>query len=78
MLEQHRTLREGIVAGLLGATAVAVWFLVVDTIAGRPFLTPAMLGASLTTLFGGTGTGSTAAYVLGYTAFHCWRSRSSA
>src|SRR5205823_9923117 len=36
MLEQHRTLREGLTAGVLGATAVAVWFLILDTIAGRP------------------------------------------
>ena len=57
MLEQHRTLREGLTAGVLGATAVAVWFLILDTIAGRPFATPSMLGASLATLFGAPGTG---------------------
>lgn len=70
MLEQNRTLREGITAGVLGATAVAVWFLILDTVAGRPFATPAMLGASLSTLFGAPGTGPALVHVLGYTAFH--------
>jgi hypothetical protein len=38
---------EGFVAGLIGATAVAGWFLIVDVIAGAPFFTPAMLGAAV-------------------------------
>jgi hypothetical protein len=42
-----RVLREGFVAGLIGAGSVAVWFLVVDVIAGRPFFTPAMLGSAV-------------------------------
>jgi len=72
MLEQHRTLREGVVAGALAATAVAIWFLVLDTVAGRPFATPAMLGASLSSLFAvpAASTTATTASVLGYTAFH--------
>jgi hypothetical protein len=41
----HSTVREGIVAGLLGAAVIAGWFLIVDTIAGRPLHTPALLGA---------------------------------
>ncbi|HEY7040698.1 MAG TPA: hypothetical protein VID28_17675 [Methylomirabilota bacterium] len=43
----NRTVREGIWAGLLGAAAVAVWFLVYDTAAGVPLRTPALLGAAL-------------------------------
>lgn len=70
MLEQHRTLREGITAGVLGATAVAVWFLILDTIAGRAFATPAMLGSSLATLFAFPGNGSTLVHVVSYTVFH--------
>src|SRR4026207_290613 len=42
-----RTVREGIWAGLLGAAAVAIWFLVYDTAAGVPLRTPAPLGAAL-------------------------------
>ena len=38
---------EGLVAGLIGAVAVAAWFLLVDIIAGRPFFTPAVLGSAV-------------------------------
>ena len=65
MLLKNRTLREGITAGVLGATAVAVWFLILDTVAGRPFATPSMLGSSLATLFGSPGTGPASLHVLG-------------
>ena len=34
-------------AGLIGAASVAVWFLVVDVIAGRAFFTPAVLGSAV-------------------------------
>src|SRR3972149_2596774 len=37
---QRSVLREGIVAGLLGAAVVAVWFLFFDLARGRPLLTP--------------------------------------
>ena len=43
----NRAVREGIWAGLLGAAAVAVWFLIYDTAAGVPLRTPALLGAAL-------------------------------
>jgi hypothetical protein len=38
---------EGIVAGLLGAATVAVWFLIVDTLNGHPLYTPTVLGTAL-------------------------------
>jgi hypothetical protein len=38
---------EGIVAGLLGAATVALWFLVVDTFNGHPFYTPTVLGTAV-------------------------------
>jgi hypothetical protein len=38
---------EGVVAGLIGAAAVAAWFLLVDVLAGRPFFTPAVLGSAV-------------------------------
>ncbi|HET9489375.1 MAG TPA: hypothetical protein VFR64_06450 [Methylomirabilota bacterium] len=40
------TLREGVVAGLIGAAAVAIWFLVIDTIQGEPFRTPQVLAVA--------------------------------
>jgi hypothetical protein len=70
MDDGHRTLREGVIAGALGATAVALWFLIVDTIAGRPFQTPLMLGSSMATFFGADGTGNPIPLVLGYTLVH--------
>ncbi len=68
----HRSvLREGIVAGLIGATVVAVWFLLFDAARGRPFLTPALLGAAV---FQGVtspaGVEITAGNVVGYTILH--------
>src|SRR6266545_806761 len=39
--------REGLIAGLLGAAAVSIWFLLYDTAAGVPLRTPALLGAAL-------------------------------
>ena len=46
-MQLNRILREGFIAGCIGAAAVAVWFLVVDTVNGRPFFTPAMLGSAV-------------------------------
>ena len=39
--------REGIAAGLIGASTIALWFLAVDTIHGRPLYTPTLLGTAL-------------------------------
>lgn len=36
--------REGMSAGLLGAGAVAVWFLIIDLVRGKPLMTPSILG----------------------------------
>lgn len=44
---RSRVAREGLVAGGLGAAAVAVWFLLYDTAAGAPLRTPALLGAAV-------------------------------
>ncbi len=42
-----RVMRQGVTVGMLGASAVAVWFLLVDAVAGAPFRTPALLGGVL-------------------------------
>ncbi len=70
MDEGNRTLREGVIAGVIGATAVAVWFAILDIATGRPFNTPLMLGSSLASFFGGDGTGNPIPLVLGYTLVH--------
>ncbi len=46
MQKPRHILWEGLVSGLIGAVAVAVWFLIVDTLSGRPFYTPAILGSA--------------------------------
>ena len=70
MPTRHSVLREGVIAGFLGATAVALWFLVVDTLAGRPFYTPTILGTALFGVLGPTGNESALFHVAIYTVFH--------
>jgi hypothetical protein len=38
---------QGIVAGVIGAATVAIWFFIVDIVSGRPFYTPNVLGTAL-------------------------------
>src|SRR5207244_2367183 len=47
-MQLTRILREGFIAGLIGAGAVALWVLIVDVIAGRPFFPPGSLGSAVT------------------------------
>jgi hypothetical protein len=63
-------LREGIIAGLIGAAIVAVWFFVFDLARGRPLLTPSVLGALV---FYGPGTPvaePALGPIVGYTIIH--------
>jgi FtsH-binding integral membrane protein len=65
--------REGVITGLLGAAGVAVWFLVIDTLAGHPLFTPDALGRML---FAPLGVHASAGpihpgLVAAYTLFHC-------
>jgi hypothetical protein len=39
--------QEGMIAGALGALTIALWFLLVDSLAGRPLWTPTVLGTAL-------------------------------
>jgi hypothetical protein len=67
---ERSVLREGIVAGLIGAATVAVWFFVFDLARGRPFLTPGVLGALV--FYGPTTpvAAPAAGPILGYTILH--------
>ena len=47
IMGRKSVLLEGIVVGLAGAAAVAIWFLLYDLAAGVPFRTPALLAAAL-------------------------------
>ena len=63
--------REGMSAGLLGAGVVAVWFLILDLLKGRPLITPSVLGEVIL-LRNATPSLSVVnpRAVLGYTALH--------
>jgi hypothetical protein len=71
MRHHHSVWKEGIIAGLLGALAVAAWFLVIDLIKGQALFTPSVLGQIMLL---GRATPDTAAVdttaVLLYTVFH--------
>ena len=67
--DNHSILREGVIAGFLGATAVAVWFFVVDLIGGRMLYTPNTLGQGLLSVFGQSPE-PMALNVIAYTIFH--------
>ena len=63
-------LADGLLAGLVGASIVAVWFLILDAIHGTPFYTPSLLGG---VVFLGTPLDQIAAdpiLVFAYTGMH--------
>jgi hypothetical protein len=63
--------REGVVAGTLGGAVVALWYMVCDSIGGRPFHTPALLGAIFFNGLHGHDVGAaTLAPVLSFTVLH--------
>jgi hypothetical protein len=65
-------LLDGVFTGAIGGLAVALWFLVLDSIGGKPLFTPALLGNVL--LHGGTSAAQNVTVqpleVAAYTAFH--------
>jgi putative oxidoreductase len=64
-------IREGIILGVIGATAIAVWFFFVDVVAGNALFTPATLGKGMLGMFGPDAAGlGTAAAVFMYTVVH--------
>lgn len=67
---EHNFVREGIYAGVVGATAIAVWFLIIDTVTGKPFYTPKLLGHAVISVLGKAMPDTTMTQVLGYTLFH--------
>src|SRR5918999_5600662 len=68
----HPLLHDGVIAGLIGAAVIAVWFFIVDTVSGRPFFTPSTLGHGLLDVLGKQPTqdDSMLIHVLAYTVFH--------
>lgn len=52
MAERHNSIREGVLAGFIGATAIVIWFAIIDIASGMPFHTPSILGAGLISVLG--------------------------
>jgi hypothetical protein len=67
---RHTIARDGIVAGVLGATAVALWFFVLDMMYRHAFATPEALGRGLLRILGPQGSEGAAVFILVYTLFH--------
>jgi hypothetical protein len=65
-----RVVREGFIAGLLGAGAVAAWFFAVDVLAGEPLQTPRALGNAVLAVLGADQPANAAVPVLLYTIIH--------
>jgi len=65
-------LLDGVITGMIGSVAVALWFLILDVMAGRPLYTPALLGGIM--LHGSQAVAQEVVIapleVAAYTAFH--------
>lgn len=71
VLRGHPLLTKGVITGLIGGSAVALWFLIVDLLANSPFYTPAALGSAV--LFGATSPAEVhvgVAVIAAYTVVH--------
>lgn len=69
-LPSRSVLSQGVIAGFIGATTVAIWFLIIDALRGRAFLVPASLGHGLRHAAGMAGADSFAGNVVIYTIAH--------
>src|SRR5438552_16103101 len=67
---RHSIVRDGIIAGFLGASAVAIAFFIIDVAFRSAFFTPLGLGRGLLTVFGRSHEYSPAVIVIAYTIFH--------
>ncbi|MEP6495246.1 MAG: hypothetical protein ABJF01_21345 [bacterium] len=66
---RHSILRDGLIAGVLGATCVAGWFFCVDLFFGQPLATPFALGRGLLGILEITPTNRPLVVAV-YTVFH--------
>ena len=71
MPQERSVVREGLIVGFIGATSVALWFLILNAVEGRNLLyTPTVLGKALFRIFGPFGGEPDGVYVVAYTIFH--------
>ena len=63
--------REGVIAGLIGASVIAIWFFFVDLIMGQALFTPTTLGRAMIRIFGPIPADqSPLLLIVAYTFFH--------
>lgn len=67
---RHSVVREGFIAGIIGAVIVAVWYFIIDLTAGAPLRTPQMIGQLLLHGNGGFDRAISPGAVLLATIFH--------
>ena len=65
----HGNVREGVIAGAVGATGVALWLFITDVLASRALYTPRVLGQGVARLLGLDVPGAMTA-IVGYTILH--------
>lgn len=71
MPHDHNPTREGVVAGIIGATGVAIWCLIADLIWHHaPLFTPKVLGTALFSVFGQTNADPTLLHVAVFAVVH--------
>jgi uncharacterized membrane protein YphA (DoxX/SURF4 family) len=67
----HPIFRTGVIAGVIGATVIAVWFFIVDLVTNQPLFTPTTLGRAVFSVLGAVPEAESAVvHVLAYTVFH--------
>jgi hypothetical protein len=70
-LRHHPLIAQGMIVGAIGAGTVALWFLLLDAVEGRPFYTPAALGSALLlSAQSPAGVRMTAGVIAAYTFMH--------
>ncbi len=69
-MRKHNVYREGFIAGVIGATSVAVWFFILDLVAAHPLYTPEILGRSVLSILGPDRGDSRLLVVTFYTIVH--------
>lgn len=67
---RHPIVRDGVLAGVIGATGVALWFFVADLLLRSAFYTPIALGRALITLLGSGPAPGPVELVIIYTIVH--------
>jgi hypothetical protein len=70
MVIRKQVWTEGVIAGVLGAAGVALWFFVADLIAGEPLYTPGLLGKAMLGILGHGIEHGVLFNAMAYTVFH--------